>query len=155
MTTLGGLAPPGLPCAFPKTYDGVAYTEEGGCIPGPYPFAASAWTNEHAGFCFTSQGVWGNCACDVAAVVAHQAALEEELLLCLEEISCDPTIWEDYERYESLTLIESIVALAGNPVRAVVPGSVSVLIYRYISRESCSQFDSLPLTSLTNSSARC
>jgi len=29
-----------------------------------------------------------------------------------------------------------------------VAESVSVLIYRYISRESCSQFDSLPLTSL-------
>ena len=80
VTTLGGLAPPGLPCAFPKVFDGVVHQEESGCLPGAYPFAPSSWTNEHAGFCFTSQGVWGNCECTVAAVVAHQAALQGEFI---------------------------------------------------------------------------
>ena len=36
----------------------------------------------------------------------------------------------------------------GYPLRVIVPGEFS-FIYRYISRELCSQFDSLPLTSLT------
>ena len=124
LTMIGGLAPGGLACTFPKIFDGVTYTEEMGCIPGPYPLAPSSWTNQDGGFCFTAQGVWGNCGCNLDATVGQQAALEEELILLLEEVACDPTIWEDYERTEALTLISMIATLAQEPTHPIIDGTL-------------------------------
>ena len=54
----------------------------------------------------------------------------------------------DYGEEAAAEILDQIATLVANPTAAIAAGEFS-FIYRYILRESCSQFDSLPLTSLT------